>query len=58
MATERIRTLWRSLEPRGQLDVAAIGVLGVVVFYFLFQFASKQSYSTLVTGARSGRAGR
>jgi flagellar M-ring protein FliF len=51
MATERIRSLWRNLEPRGQLTIAGIGVLVVVAFYFMFQFASSVSYTTLVSGA-------
>src|SRR5262249_49974874 len=58
MATERIRTLWRSLEPKGQLSIAAIGLLTVVVFYFLFQFASAKSYTAIVSGADPSRVGQ
>lgn len=57
-AAERIRTLWKNLEPRGQLTIAGIGLLVVVTFYFLFQFSSSASYSTLVSGTDPSRVGQ
>jgi flagellar M-ring protein FliF len=58
MAVGRIRELWRSLEPRGQFTIAGIGLLVVATFYFLFQFASTQSYTTLVAGVDANRVGQ
>src|SRR5579862_8863764 len=57
-ASERIRTLWRSLEPRGQLTIAGIGLLVVVTFYFLFQLSSSASYSAVVSGQDPSRVGQ
>ena len=58
MALERIRSLWRSLEPRGQFTIAGLGLVTVVTFYFLFQLASTQSYTTLVSGGDPSRVGQ
>jgi flagellar M-ring protein FliF len=57
-ATERIRTLWSSLEPRGQLTIAAIAVFVVGAFYFLFQYGSSASYSTLVSAQNPSQVGQ
>ncbi len=57
-ATERIRTLWGNLEPRGQLTIAGIGVLVVGAFYFMFQLGSTASYSTLVSGQNPSQVGQ
>jgi flagellar M-ring protein FliF len=58
MALERIRSLWRSLEPRGQLTIAAIGLLVVATFYFMFQFASHSSYAMLVSAQDPSEVGQ
>jgi len=58
MGAERIRTVWRGLEPRGQLTIAGIGLLTIATFYFLFQFGSSASYSNLVSGADPARVGQ
>jgi flagellar M-ring protein FliF len=57
MAIERIRSLWKSLEPRGQMTIAGIGLLVIVTFYFLFQFASAKSYTPLVSGGDPSKVG-
>jgi flagellar M-ring protein FliF len=55
---ERIRSLWKSLEPRGQMTIAGIGLLVVITFYFLFQFASKPSYTSVVSAAAPSQVGQ
>lgn len=57
MALQRIKDLWRSLEPRGQLSIVACGLLVLVTFYFLYSYAAKPSYATLVTGVDPAQTG-
>src|SRR5579871_2548848 len=58
MGTDRVRNLWSSLEPRGQLTIAAIGVLVVASFYFMFQLGSSVSYTTLVSAQDPSQVGQ
>jgi flagellar M-ring protein FliF len=58
MTLGRIKDLWRSLEPKGQLTIVGSGLLVLVTFYFLYSYASKTSYSTLVTGVQPSQAGQ
>jgi flagellar M-ring protein FliF len=48
--------VWRSLEPRGQLALAGSAVLVLAAVVFLFQFASKPSYTTITTGLSAAEA--
>jgi flagellar M-ring protein FliF len=58
MALQRIKDLWRSLEPRGQLTIVGCALLVFVTFYFLYSYASKPSYATLVTGVDPAQTGQ
>src|SRR3954449_6212662 len=58
MGLERIKTLWSSLEPKGQLTIAGIVVLVVASFYFMFQFGGSVSYTTLVSNEDPSRVGQ
>ncbi|HKI90878.1 MAG TPA: flagellar basal-body MS-ring/collar protein FliF [Gaiellaceae bacterium] len=58
MTLARIRDLWRSLEPRGQLTIVASGLIVLVTFYFLYSYASQPSYATLVTGVDPAQTGQ
>ncbi len=58
MTLSRIRDLWRSLESRGQLTVVVSGLLVLVTFYFLYSYAGRTSYSSLVTGVDPAQAGQ
>ena len=49
-ATGKLKETWRTLGPRGQLGVAASGLLVLVTLFFLFQMAGKASYVTLTSG--------
>lgn len=49
-ATGKLKETWRTLGPRGQLGVAASGLLVLVTLFFLFQMAGKASYTTLTSG--------
>jgi flagellar M-ring protein FliF len=58
VALQRIKDLWRSLEPRGQLSIVGCGLLVLVTFYFLYSYAAKPSYATLVTGVDPAQTGQ
>jgi flagellar M-ring protein FliF len=58
MTLGRIKELWRSLEPRGQLTIVVGGLLVVVTFYFLYSYSSKPSYTALVTGVDPAQTGQ
>ncbi|MBX5474659.1 MAG: flagellar M-ring protein FliF [Thermoleophilia bacterium] len=49
-ATSKLREIWSGLETKGQLTVIGSAVAVVAVFFLLFTYASKPSYSTLYTG--------
>src|SRR5438132_7804658 len=53
----KIRSLWGNLEPRGQLTLVGSGLLVVVVFFFLFHYASKPSYTTIASGVDPAQTG-
>jgi flagellar M-ring protein FliF len=44
------RDTWKNLEPRGQLTLIGSALLVVVTLFFLFQYASRPSYSTIAAG--------
>ncbi|MBV8256450.1 MAG: flagellar M-ring protein FliF [Actinobacteria bacterium] len=48
--TSKLRDIWNGLETKGQLTLVGAAVGVVVVFFLLFNYASKPSYSTLYTG--------
>jgi flagellar M-ring protein FliF len=48
--TSKLRDIWTGLETKGQLTLVGAAVGVVVVFFLLFNYASKPSYSTLYTG--------
>jgi flagellar M-ring protein FliF len=48
--TSKLREIWTGLETKGQLTLVGAVVGVVVVFFLLFNYASKPSYSTLYTG--------
>ncbi len=58
MAFARIKDLWRSLESRGQLTIVGCALLVLVTFYFLYSYASKPSYTSLVTGVDPAQTGQ
>jgi flagellar M-ring protein FliF len=58
VALQRIKDLWRSLEPRGQLSIVGCGLLVLVTFYFLYSYAGQPSYATLVTGVDPAQTGQ
>src|SRR5437764_10324513 len=45
-----IKDTWKSIEPRGQLTLVVSLLLILVTAYFLFNYATKPSYTTLQTG--------
>lgn len=45
-----IKDTWKSIEPRGQLTMVVSFLLILVTAYFLFNYATKPSYTTLQTG--------
>jgi len=54
----RVKDLWKSLEPRGQLTIVASGLLVLVTFVFLYSYASKPSYTTIASGVDPSQAGQ
>jgi flagellar M-ring protein FliF len=52
----RLKDTWRTLGPRGQLGVAASGLLVLVTLFFLFQMAGKASYTTLTSGLQASES--
>jgi flagellar M-ring protein FliF len=58
VALQRIKDLWRSLEPRGQLSIVGCGLLVLVTFYFLYSYAGQPNYSTLATGVDPAQTGQ
>ena len=48
--TSALRDLWRNLGPKGQLGLAASGLLVIVTMFFLYRTAAKPSYTALLTG--------
>jgi flagellar M-ring protein FliF len=58
VALARIKDLWRNLESRGQLTVVGCALLVLVTFYFLYSYASKPSYASLVSGADPAQTGQ
>ncbi len=48
--SSKLRDVWNGLETRGQLTLVGAAVGVVVVFFLLFNYASKPSYTTLYTG--------
>ncbi len=52
----KLKDTWRTLGPRGQLGVAASGLLVVLTLFFLFQMAGKASYSTLTSGLQASES--
>jgi flagellar M-ring protein FliF len=53
----RLRSLWGNLEPKGQLTLVGSGLLVVVVFFFLFNYASKPSYTAVASGVDPAESG-
>ncbi len=45
-----LKDTWKSIEPRGQLTMVVSFLLIAVTAYFLFNYATKPSYTTLQTG--------
>jgi flagellar M-ring protein FliF len=45
-----VKDTWKSIEPRGQLTMVVSFLLILVTAYFLFNYATKPSYTTLQTG--------
>jgi flagellar M-ring protein FliF len=45
-----LKDTWKSIEPRGQLTMVVSFLLIVVTAYFLFNYATQPSYTTLQTG--------
>jgi flagellar M-ring protein FliF len=58
VALQRIRDLWRSLEPRGQLSIVGCALLVLVTFYFLYSYSGQPSYATLATGVDPAQTGQ
>jgi flagellar M-ring protein FliF len=58
MTLTRVRDLWRSLEPRGQLTIVGSVLAVIVTFWFLYSYASKPSYTMLETGVDPARTGQ
>lgn len=54
----RVRDVWKNLGPKGQLGLVGSGLLVLVTFFFLFQMASKPSYSTLLSGLDPATTGQ
>lgn len=54
--TGRLKDTWRTLGPRGQLGVAASGLLVLITLFFLFQMAGKASYTTLTSGLQASES--
>ena len=52
----KLKDTWRTLGPRGQLGVAASGLLVLVTLFFLFQMAGKASYTTLTSGLQASES--
>src|SRR5579871_850972 len=46
----QIKDTWRSIEPRGQITLVVSFLLIAVTGYFLFNYATQTSYTTLETG--------
>jgi flagellar M-ring protein FliF len=49
---------WKSIEPRGQLTMVVSFLLILVTAYFLFNYATKPSYTTLQTGLQPTQTNR
>ncbi len=45
-----VKDTWKSIEPRGQLTMVVSFLLIAVTAYFLFNYATQPSYTTLQTG--------
>ena len=45
-----LKDTWKSIEPRGQLTMVVSFLLILVTAYFLFNYATQPSYTTLQTG--------
>jgi flagellar M-ring protein FliF len=45
-----LKDTWKSIEPRGQLTMVVSFLLILVTAYFLFNYATQASYTTLQTG--------
>jgi flagellar M-ring protein FliF len=54
----KLRETWSGLEARSQLTLVASALAVVVVFYLVYNFASKPSYSTLATGLDPAQTGQ
>jgi flagellar M-ring protein FliF len=54
----RGKDLWKSLEPRGQVTIVGCALLVVVTLTFLYSFASKPSYTTIVSGVDPAQTGQ
>src|SRR5919201_4618597 len=53
-----LRDLWRTLGPRGQLGLAASGLLVLVTMFFLYRVSAKPSYTALLTGLDPSESAR
>jgi flagellar M-ring protein FliF len=53
-----IKDTWKSIEPRGQLTLVVSFLLILVTAYFLFNYATKPSYTTLQTGLQPTQTNR
>ena len=53
-----IKDTWKSIEPRGQLTMVVSFLLILVTAYFLFNYATKPSYTTLQTGLQPTQTNR
>ena len=52
----KLKDIWRTLGPRGQLGVAASALLVIITLFFLFQMAGKASYTTLTSGLQASES--
>ena len=58
MDFSRVKQIWAGLDTRSQLTLVG-GIVGVLVtFYFLYGYATKQSYTTLATGLQPAQTGQ
>src|SRR5919204_3105749 len=58
MKASALRDVWRNLGPKGQLGVAASGLLVLVTMFFLYRTAAKPSYTPLLTGLDPSESAR
>jgi flagellar M-ring protein FliF len=55
---QSLKTIWRNLEPRGQLTLVVSALLVVVVGFALFHFSSRPTYASLQSGLNPAQTGK